>query len=193
MTVLTGPALATFTLLTLPLTLPGFAHDICSAIHPMGAASPIFRRLGLTGSGLEWISAPLALAHPLDDGRVAVVSRRVAETAASLGADGRAWLSLLGPFVERHEDFFSGILRPVRVPRHPWLMARFGRLGLMSSDRVARRFEGDAARALLAGNAAHSCLALDAPGSAAIAARANENSKRKLMNATIMSKAATMA
>ena len=61
---------------TLPLTLPGFAHDICSAIHPMGAASPIFRRLGLTGSGLEWVSAPLALAHPLDDGRVAVVSLR---------------------------------------------------------------------------------------------------------------------
>jgi phytoene dehydrogenase-like protein len=153
---------------TLPLTLPGFAHDICSAIHPMGAASPIFRSLGLAGSGLEWVFAPLALAHPLDDGRVAVVSRRVAETSESVGGDGRAWLRLLEPFVERHEDFFSGILRPVRVPRHPWLMARFGRLGLMSSDRVARRFEGDAARALLAGNAAHSCLALDAPGSAAI-------------------------
>jgi phytoene dehydrogenase-like protein len=153
---------------TLSLTLPGFAHDICSAIHPMAAASPIFCRLGLTGHGLEWVSAPLPLAHPLEDGRAAVLSRSLAETCASLGNDGRPWARMLGPFVERHEDFFSGILRPVRVPRHPWLMARFGLLGLRSSDRVVRRFEGDAARALLAGNAAHSCLALDAPASAAI-------------------------
>jgi phytoene dehydrogenase-like protein len=153
---------------TLAVTLPGFAHDICSAIHPMAAASPIFRRLGLTSAGLAWVSAPLPLAHPLDDGRVAVLSRTIAETSESLGKDGHRWAGMLEPFVERHEDFFSGILRPVRVPRHPGLMARFGRLGLLSADRVARRFEGDAARALFAGNAAHACLALDAPASAAI-------------------------
>ena len=153
---------------TLPLTMPGFAHDICSAIHPMGAVSPIFRRLGLTGHGLEWIAAPLPLAHPLDDGRVAVLSRTMSDTAASLEDDGATWLKLLEPFVTRHEDFFPGILRPVRLPRHPLLMAQFGRLGLVSSDRLARRFNGAAARALFAGNAAHSCLPLDAPASASI-------------------------
>jgi phytoene dehydrogenase-like protein len=152
---------------TQPLTLDGFAHDICSAIHPMGVASPIFRKLDLAAD-VQWVSAPLPLAHPLGDGRTAVLSRRIEETAASLGTDGPTWTKLLRPFVERHEDFMSGILRPVRVPRHPLLMARFGRLGLLSADRVARRFDGVAARALLAGNAAHSCLALDAPGSAAI-------------------------
>jgi phytoene dehydrogenase-like protein len=153
---------------TLPLTMPGFAHDICSAIHPMGAVSPIFRRLGLTGHGLEWIAAPLPLAHPLDDGRVAVLSRSMSDTAASLEGDGAAWLRLIEPFVNRHEDFFPDILRPVRLPRHPLLMAQFGRFGLLSSDRLARRFDGAAARALFAGNAAHSCLPLDAPASASI-------------------------
>jgi len=153
---------------TLPLTLPGFAHDICSAIHPMGAASPIFRRLGLTVNGLEWVAAPLPLAHPLDDGRVAVLSRSMSETAASLEGDGATWARLLEPFVDRHEDLFEGVLRPVRLPRHPLLMARFGRVGLLSSDRLVRRFDGAAARALFAGNAAHSCLALDALASAAI-------------------------
>ena len=150
------------------LTLPGFAHDICSAIHPMGVASPAFRRLDLGSAGLEWVSAPLPLAHPLDDGSAAVLSRRIEETAMSLGGDGRTWTRLLQPFIDRHEDFLSGILRPVRVPRHPWLMARFGRLGLLSAERCVRRFQGGAARALLAGNAAHSCLALDAPASASI-------------------------
>jgi phytoene dehydrogenase-like protein len=153
---------------TLPLTLPGFAHDLCSAIHPMGAVSPIFRRLGLIGNGLEWVAAPLPLAHPLEDGRVAVLSRSMSETAVSLEGDGRTWVRLLEPFVTRHEDFFSGILRPVRLPRHPLLMAQFGRVGLLSSDHLARRFHGAAARALFAGNAAHSCLALDAPASASI-------------------------
>ncbi len=151
---------------TEPLTLPGFAHDVCSAIHPMGAISPIFRRLNLDGHGLDFVAAPFSLAHPLDDGRVAVLSREMSETAASLGRDGSRWVALLQPFVERYEDFFSGILRPFRVPRHPLLMARFGSIGLQSCDRLARRFAGEETRALLAGTAAHSCLALDAPGSA---------------------------
>src|SRR3954466_2337654 len=73
---------------TEPLTLPGFAHDVCGAIHPIGAASPVFGALGLTGYGLTWATAPLALAHPLPDGRVAVMSRDLAATLDSLGRDG---------------------------------------------------------------------------------------------------------
>src|SRR5262245_29617525 len=111
-----------------PSTRPGFVHDVCSAIHPVGAVSPIFRRLQLERHGLEWVSAPLALAHPLPDGRVCLLSRDLAVTAASLERDGARWEGMLRPFVERHEIFFSEILRPVRVPRHPLLMAAFGSL-----------------------------------------------------------------
>jgi phytoene dehydrogenase-like protein len=148
------------------LTLPGFAHDVCSAIHPMGAVSPVFELLGLTGLGVEWVPAPLPLAHPLDDGRAAVLSRDLSQTSASLGEDGRAWARLVGPFVAQHRAFFAEILKPVRMPWHPLLMARFGAVGLQSCERVARRFATAAARALLAGNAAHSVLPLDAAASA---------------------------
>jgi phytoene dehydrogenase-like protein len=148
------------------LTLPGFLHDVCAAIHPVGVVSPIFERLGLTTRGLEWVPAPLPLAHPLDSGTVAVLSRDLTETAASLGPDGEAWRRLVTPFVEAHHAFFDDVLRPVRWPRHPLLMARFGSIGLQSCARLAQRFEGSVARALLAGNAAHSFLPLDALGSA---------------------------
>jgi phytoene dehydrogenase-like protein len=151
---------------TEPLTLPGFAHDVCGAIHPLGAASPIFQKLELARYGLEWATAPIPLAHPFDDERVAVLSRQLPETAATLGADGAAWVRLMWPFVDRQADFFSSILRPVRVPRHPVLMARFGAVGLWSARRLAGRFEGIAARGLFAGNAAHSGLPLDAFASA---------------------------
>jgi phytoene dehydrogenase-like protein len=151
---------------TEPLTLPGFQHDVCGAIHPMGAASPIFRALQLNRDGLEWIAAPTALAHPFDDGRVATMSRQWSTTAATLGRDGVVWERLLRLFVDRYQDFFTDILRPVRLPRHPWLMARFGRLGLRSCERLVRVFNEGPARALFAGSAAHSCLPLDAPGSA---------------------------
>jgi phytoene dehydrogenase-like protein len=130
--------------------------------------SPIFRALRLTGHGLQWLASPTPLAHPLDDGRVALLSRGFSDTTASLGRDGARWERLLRPFVEHHERFFGDILRPVRIPRHPWLMARFGRLGLRSCARLAQFFADSPARALLAGNAAHSFLPLDAMASAAI-------------------------
>ena len=148
------------------LTQPGFAHDVCAAVHPIAAVSPIFRRLELGNHGLEWVAAPTSLAHPLDDGRVALLSRRLPETADMLGRDGQRWRQLLQPFIERHEDLFAGILRPIRLPRHPWLMTRFGRLALQSCDRLIQRFDDAPARALFAGSAAHSFLPLDAPGSA---------------------------
>ena len=151
---------------TEPLTLSGYQHDVCAAIHPMGVVSPIFRRLRLTDHGLRWLSAALPLAHPFDDGSAVVLSRRLKDMSAILGADGRTWVELLAPFVERHESFFADVLRPIRIPRHPLLMARFGRLGLQRCERLQRRFRGPAARALFAGNAAHSLLPLSAAGSA---------------------------
>jgi phytoene dehydrogenase-like protein len=151
------------------LTLPGFLHDVCAAVHATGAVSPIFNRLDLGAFGLEWLRARTALAHPFEDGRAALLSRDMAVTRATLGGDGERWEQLVRPFVERHEDFFSAILRPQRVPPHPWLMARFGWLGLRSADSLVTMFDDAPARGLLAGNAAHSLLALDAPGTAAFA------------------------
>lgn len=151
---------------TAALTLPGFAHDLCSAIHPMGAASPVFRALELERAGLTWLSARVPLAHPLDDGRAVILSRDLAQMTDALGPDGAAWMRMMRPFVDRADAFFSDILRPVRIPRHPLLMARFGWLGLRSCRRLARAFAGAPARALLAGNSAHSFLPLDAAGSA---------------------------
>jgi phytoene dehydrogenase-like protein len=148
-----------------PLTLPGFTHDVCGAIHPMGLVSPVFRKLRLTDHGLQWVTAPAALAHPFDDGRVVLLSRDFSATAEALGRDGSKWVRLLHPFVERVENFVTDILRPLRWPRHPLLMARFGRVALRSCERVAHTFDDGPARAVLAGNAAHSFLPLDAPGS----------------------------
>lgn len=149
------------------LTLPGYVHDVCAAIHPMGIASPIFNILQLERHGVEWIAAPSPLAHPFDNGEAAVLSRDLSTTAATLGRDGRQWIDLVQPFVDRHRELFADILRPVRIPHHPWLMAQFARLGLRSCAALTRAFEEPAAKALLAGNSAHSSLPLDAAGTAA--------------------------
>jgi phytoene dehydrogenase-like protein len=153
---------------TLELTLPGFRHDFGSAVYPMGAGSPFFSSLPLSNHGLEWIHSPAALAHPLDDGTAVLLSRDLNETRGSLGIDGAAWYKLMRPFVERWSEFAPAILRPVSfVPRHPWLMARFGIVGLRSAQAIARRFRDPRTRALFAGLAAHSFLSLDEPLSGA--------------------------
>ncbi|HXG86904.1 MAG TPA: NAD(P)/FAD-dependent oxidoreductase [Vicinamibacterales bacterium] len=152
---------------TAELTLPGYHHDICAAIHPMGVVSPLLRRLPLAAHGLEWVQAPAPLAHPFDDGTAAVLHRSIAATAETLGGDGEAWARLMQPYAARADAFFSEILRPIRIPRHPLLMARFGATGLRSCRSLVRsHFEGRNARALFAGCAAHSFVSLDATASA---------------------------
>jgi phytoene dehydrogenase-like protein len=153
---------------TLELTLPGFRHDFGSAIYPLGAGSPFFSSLPLSNHGLEWIHSPAVLAHPLDDGTAVMLERDLGETENSLGVDGAAWDRLVRPFVEHWKEFAAEILRPVSfLPKHPWLMARFGMVGLRSAEVVARRFRSERTRALFAGLAAHSFLSLDEPLSAA--------------------------
>jgi phytoene dehydrogenase-like protein len=155
---------------TLELTLPGYWHDFGSAVFPLGAGSPFFSSLPLTNHGLEWIHSPAALAHPLDDGTAVMLERDLDETKASLGSDGLPWDKLMRPFVERWSELAPEILRPVSfVPRHPWLMARFGMVALPSARSVARRFRSQRTRALFAGLAAHSFLSLDEPLSGAFA------------------------
>jgi phytoene dehydrogenase-like protein len=150
------------------LTVPGFVHDVCSAVHPFAAASPFFRDLPLGEHGLELIQPPVPLAHPLDDGTAVVVRRSVTDTAEGLGGDGTAYRRLMSPFVERFEDLTEQVMGPLRSPRHPVLMARFGLHGVRSARGFAGgNFEGERARALFAGLAAHSVLPLDRPLTAA--------------------------
>jgi phytoene dehydrogenase-like protein len=154
---------------TLPLTLPGFLHDVCSAVHPLAVASPAFRALPLAAHGLTWIDPPAAVAHPLDDGTAVLLERGLAETAAGLGEDAAAYRSLIGPLVARWDALADEALSLPHVPRHPLLLARFGLRALRSARRLATSaFRGARARALFAGIAGHSILPLEAAGSAAV-------------------------
>lgn len=150
------------------LTLPGFTHDVCAAVHPLAVSSPLFRALPLAAHGLEWVHPPAPLAHPFDDAPAAVLDRSLTATAERLGRDGAAWRRLLEPFVAEWPALASDILAPLRLPRHPLRLARFGAYGLRSAaGLVGRRFADDAARVLIAGNAAHAMVALDQSPTAA--------------------------
>ena len=152
---------------TSELTLPGFHHDSCSAIHPMAMVSPFFQTLPLAQFGLVWRDSPAAITHPLDDGSAAIMEQSLDATAASLGIDGDAYRHLMLPFVRHARALFDEILRPIRlVPKHPLLMARFGLDGLRPALTIAKRFRTDAARALFGGCCAHSFLPLDRYASA---------------------------
>jgi phytoene dehydrogenase-like protein len=147
---------------TLELTLPGFHHDFGSAVHPLGAGSPFFSSLPLRDYGLEWIHSPAPLAHPLDDGSAVVLERDLSEAERALGSDGPTWRRLVEPLVQHWAGFSSEVLRPLRLlPRHPFLLARFGLCALFPATTFVRRFRSSRAKALFAGMAAHSFLSLD--------------------------------
>ncbi len=156
---------------TAALTLPGFAHDVCSAVHPLALASPFLRRLGLEDLGVRLLQPDVALAHPLDGGRAAALTRSVEETAAALGADRGAYLALMGPPARHWEALVDELFSPLRrIPRHPAILGRFGLAGVRSAQGLAEsRFTEDPARALLAGIAAHSVLPLSTAGTAGVA------------------------
>lgn len=156
------------------LTLPGFIHDTCSAVHPFAVASPLFRALPLAAHGLEWIEPPAMLAHPLADGRAICVYRSVERTAQEVGADGAAYRDLFGPLVDIWPKIEESVLGPLRWPRHPFALDRFGLRALQPADGLARRvFAGEPARALFAGIAAHSMLSLEMRPTAGIALALN--------------------
>ena len=150
------------------LTLPGFLHDVCSAVHPLAVGSPFFSTLPLSSHGLDWVQPPAPLAHPLDDGTAVMMERSVEATADGLGPDAASYRGLFGPLVRDWPKLTDDLLGPLRLPRHPLVTARFGLTGLRSALSVAQsRFGGERARALFAGLAAHSILPLERPVSAA--------------------------
>ncbi len=152
------------------LTLPGFHHDVCSAVHPLLVASPFFNDIDLQAHGVRLLWPEVELAHPLPDGRAGTVVRSVDDTAAGLLADGAAYRALFGPLVRDADAIVPAVLAPLRsVPTHPVKLGRFGARGLLPVSRLLHRFHGDDARALIAGVAAHSMLPLDAPLSSAFA------------------------
>ena len=144
------------------LTLPGFVHDICSAVHPMAAASPFFRTLPLAAHGLEWIEPPAMVAHPLDEAAAAMVERSVERTAARLPGDELNYRRLVGSVAAAWPMIDDAVLGPPRWPRHPLALALFGLKALRSAERLALTgFAGVRARALFAGIGAHAMLPLD--------------------------------
>jgi phytoene dehydrogenase-like protein len=149
---------------TREVTLPGFLHDICSAIHPTALVSPFLKTLPLN---VTWVESPYAIAHPLDDGSAAILEQSLDATASRLGGDGKAWRALMSPLVRHADALFAEILGPIPLlPRHPLLLARFGLNAARSATAVLRRFRGDAARALFGGCAAHAIVPPAFAGSA---------------------------
>jgi phytoene dehydrogenase-like protein len=155
---------------TLPLTQPGFLHDFGSAVHPMAVGSPFFATLPLGHYGLEWVHGEAPLAHPLDDGTAVMLERDLVDQDREFGPDAKAWRKLVQPVVEDWDAFAQDALGPVvRLPRHPFLMARFGLAAFQPARRVAEHhFSQPRTRAFFAGLAAHSFLSLDDVLSSAI-------------------------
>jgi phytoene dehydrogenase-like protein len=151
------------------LTLPGFLHDLCSAVHPLAAGSPFFKSLPLERHGLHWIQPAIPLAHPLDDGSAACLHRDVDLTGDLLGRDGSSYRRLMKPLVRHWEKLATEFLRPLlHIPRHPIALARFGIPAMCPTTLLVKAlFKSEPARALFGGIAAHSFLPLEAPVSAA--------------------------
>jgi phytoene dehydrogenase-like protein len=144
------------------LTVPGFVHDLCSAVHPLALASPFFGKLPLAEYGLRWIQPPAPLAHPLDDGSAILLERSLEMTCAHLGEDAAAYRKLLGPVIDNWGTLLPYFLAPPRFPRHPFKLLSFGLRALGSAQKTAEKFfRGPRARALFAGLAAHSMLPLE--------------------------------
>lgn len=150
------------------LTLPGFVHDTCSAIHPMALLSPAFRQINLQKLGVQFIRSPYAVAHPLPNDEVAILEPSIENTAARLGEDSMTWPRLMRPFA--NHEFFDSILGPAWSPAamtNPIRQTRFGLHALRSSNHFVRaHFKTEKARALFGGCAAHSIVALDRAGTA---------------------------
>ncbi|WP_430334143.1 phytoene desaturase family protein [Rhodococcus sp. ACT016] len=148
--------------------VPGLLHDDCSAVHPMGVASPFFRSLDLTSHGLEWCHPEVDLAHPLDDAVAGMFTRSLAQTTDRLGPDGPAWRRLFAPLTGHFDDLAGEILRPIaHVPKHPISLVRFGISALTPATLTARRWRTEQARALFGGVAAHAFYPLTRPTTSA--------------------------
>ncbi|TGM12300.1 NAD(P)/FAD-dependent oxidoreductase [Leptospira selangorensis] len=147
---------------TKELTLPGFHHDVCSAAHPMGILSPYLKTLPLEKHGLKWIEPEASVAHPLDGESAVLLKLSLEETAENLGVDKKSYIKLISPFLKNPEGLLSDALAPLGIPKHPFLLARFGLLGLQPAKSLANFwFKEERAKALFAGCAGHAIFPLE--------------------------------
>lgn len=147
---------------TLEVTLPGFKHDICSAIHPLGVASPVLSQLPLQDYGLEWIYPEASAAHPLQDGDAVMVYQDVERTAQELGRDASMYARVLGSLGGRYEKLLHDFLAPLRMPKYPMIDALFGMMAVMPTTVFNKLlFRETRTRAMFAGMAAHSIQPLE--------------------------------
>jgi phytoene dehydrogenase-like protein len=154
---------------TAELTLAGFRHDVCSAVHTTGILSPFFRSLPLEEHGLRWVVPRASVAHPLDNQPAVIMWRSVEETCVGLGADASSYRNLIAPFLDEPEGFFADALGPLGWPSHPGMFARFGLRAMWPASAFANwRFQQSRAKALFGGCAAHSILPLDKAFTAAL-------------------------
>ena len=155
---------------TKELTLPGFRHDVCSAIHPLAVSSPYLKTLPLEKFGLEWVEPEVLAAHPFDDGTAACLYRSIEETASELGLDEKAYLDLIQPLVRDWENLAVDFLAPFGIPKHPISFVKFGLKAIRSANGLARSvFKTEKAKGLWAGMAAHSIQPLDKLTTSAVA------------------------
>ncbi len=150
------------------LTLPGFMHDVCSAVHPLAVLSPFFSSLQLEQQGLQYIYPPVAAAHPFSDGSAAVLLKSVEETAALLAADAPVYRRLISPVLNDWPAIAADVLAPLRLPAHPLLMARFGWNALAPATRIEKRFTTEKAKGLWAGMTAHAIQDLSNAATSAV-------------------------
>jgi phytoene dehydrogenase-like protein len=151
------------------VTLPGFVHDLGSAVYPLGIASPAFRQWPLEAHGLEWVHPDVPLAHPMDDGGTLLLHRDVAATAAQFGGDEKVYSRFAEPLLQVWDALLDEVMQPLmHLPRHPISLVQFGLRALMPARTLAEyQFRDPGARALFAGNAAHSTLRMESPASSA--------------------------
>ncbi|MEX2585887.1 MAG: NAD(P)/FAD-dependent oxidoreductase [Balneolaceae bacterium] len=151
------------------LMQPGCLHDVCSAIHPMAFTSPFLSSLPLKKHGLEWIQPDVPMAHPLDNEPAVLLHREIERMAEEIHSDAESWEQLMNPLTRNWAGLSRDLLAPLKIPSHPWLMARFGLNALQPAERLSQRtFTGHRAAALFAGLAGHSILPLEQAGTSAI-------------------------
>jgi phytoene dehydrogenase-like protein len=150
------------------ITLPGFTHDVCSAIHPLAVGSPFFKTLPLNQHGLEFLYPTIPAAHPLDDGTAAILDYSLENTARLMERDEKAYLQLISPIVKDWPKIARNVLGPLRYPKYPFSLSRFGMHALLPATLIEKYFSSEKGKALWAGMAAHSMLPLNHVATSAI-------------------------
>ncbi len=154
---------------TKELTLPGFRHDVCSAIHPLAAGSPFFNTLPLEKFGLNYIYPSVSLAHPLESGETAILTRSLSVTAGLLNEDQQHYTKLISPLVRNWNHLAPEFLDELHIPKHPFSFIQFGLNAIQPAAFAAGKWKTETGRALWAGLAAHSILPLEKMATSAIA------------------------